>query len=117
MLETNLITAIPDLLKEKHLLSASEILKIFLDQGHSYNKTSVYRALDQLVENNTLCRHHFTKDEAKYELREHHHVHLVCTNCGSVSTGECSYVQPDKVGSFTVDHHHTTLFGMCEKCQ
>lgn len=117
MLEINLTSAITKLLDNEHLLSANEVLELFKKQGHSYNKTSIYRALDQLVEENVICRHHFTNDEGKYELREHHHAHLVCTNCGKVSTGECTYSEPQEVGTFKVDHHHTTLFGFCQNCQ
>lgn len=117
MLEVNLTTAIKKILEEKHLLSANEMLHIFQKQGHAYNKTSVYRALDQLSSENAICRHHFDNDEAKYELREQHHTHLVCTNCKKIETAECTYAVPKEVGSFKADHHHTTVFGTCGNCQ
>lgn len=117
MLEGNLTTAIKKVLEEEHLLSAKEMLHIFEKQGRVYNKTSVYRALDQLISENAICRHHFYDDEAKYELREHHHTHLVCTNCKKIETTECTYAEPKEIGTFKADHHHTTIFGVCGKCR
>jgi Fur family ferric uptake transcriptional regulator len=105
------------MLEEKHLLSVSEFLDLLKKKGKTYNKTSVYRALEQLLEKEVVCMHYFTTAEASYELRDHHHDHLVCTNCGTVSAGECSFEEPKNVGSFKVNHHHTTLFGVCGDCQ
>lgn len=117
MSERNLKEVIIALLQETHLLSAGAILKILSTQGKNYNKTSVYRALEQLETENAICRHHFTENESKYELREHHHAHLVCTSCGKVDTTECTYAEPKELGSFKADHHHTTVFGVCGNCQ
>jgi Fur family transcriptional regulator, ferric uptake regulator len=116
MSERNLKQTLVSLLQVNHLLSAGAMLEKLASQGKNYNKTSVYRALDQLELENMVCRHHFNEAEADYELREHHHAHLVCTHCGQVESGECTYVEPTSIGAFKVDHHHTTLFGTCEKC-
>ncbi|MFZ1721478.1 MAG: transcriptional repressor [Microgenomates group bacterium] len=105
------------MLKEHHLLSASEFLTVLERAGKPYNKTSVYRALDQLLADEIICRHHFSQSEASYELREHHHAHMICTKCSCVQTSECTYNQPEKIGGFLVNHHHTTLFGVCENCR
>lgn len=108
---------IRQLLEKEHLLSAPNLLNLLEKDGNIYNKTSVYRALEQLLDEEVICRHHFSNSEASYELRDHHHAHLVCTKCGEIQTGECEYNEPDTVGSFIVNHHHTTLFGLCQKCQ
>lgn len=116
-MKLNLQQRIIQMLEEKHLLTVSDFLTILEKSGTSYNKTSVYRALEQLINKDVVCRHHFSQAEASYELREHHHAHLVCTSCGSVQAGECEYDEPQKVGSFLVQHHHNTLFGVCGACQ
>jgi len=108
---------IRQLLEKEHLLSAPDLLHLLEENGNTYNKTSVYRALEQLLDEEVLCRHHFSNSEASYELRDHHHVHLVCTKCGKVQIGDCEYSEPETVGSFTVNHHHITLFGLCQGCQ
>jgi Fur family ferric uptake transcriptional regulator len=117
MLEINLTTAIEQLLEEKHLLSANEILAVFNSHGHTYNKTSVYRALEQLQKEEKICEHVFSRKEAVYELRDHHHDHLVCQDCGKVEAVECSFNHPKNIKGFKVDHHHTSLFGVCGNCQ
>lgn len=117
MAEMSLKNTIIQLLEKQHLLSVSEVLQALKKEGKTYNKTSVYRALDQLLAEEVVCRHHFSESEASYELREHHHAHLVCESCGSVEAGPCQYTQPKRLKNFSVSHHHLTLFGTCMKCQ
>lgn len=105
-----------ELLHAHHLLSAQEMLRRLRDGHQTYNKTSVYRALDQLTESQAVCRHFFQDGEAYYELREHHHAHLVCTRCKQVSSADCAYQEPRIVGRFQPDHHHVTIYGLCERC-
>jgi Fe2+ or Zn2+ uptake regulation protein len=115
--QRNLKATLIELLQNKHLLNVAQILEELETQGRSYNKTSVYRALDQLLEENLICKHFFTEAQAAYELREHHHAHLICEKCGKIITAECLYHQPEKVGNFKVNHHHLTLIGICDDCQ
>lgn len=117
MSERNLKPTLVKLLKQHHLLSVSEILDKLGAQGKTYNKTSVYRALEGLLEQGILCRQYFDQAEAKFELREDHHIHLVCEDCGRVESAECDYRQPTNLKGFTIDHHHLTLMGHCPKCQ
>jgi Fur family transcriptional regulator, ferric uptake regulator len=116
MSERNLKEIILTLLQEHHLLSAGDMLQKLVASGKTYNKTSVYRSLDQLVEEGAICRHYLAGDQAQYELKEDHHIHLVCNSCGKVDEAACDYKQPNKVGSFNVDHHHLTLVGLCTNC-
>ena len=117
MSERNLKERILKLLQKHHLLSAAEIVQLLEKNGSSFNKTSVYRALDQLLEIELICRHHLQKDQAMYELRESHHSHLVCQTCGKIAMTECTVDQPSKVAGFTINHHHTTFFGQCDSCR
>jgi len=117
MAEKALKLIIVEILKQNHLLSVAEFLDVLKKDGKSYNKTSVYRALEQLISEDAVCQHHFSSSEASYELREHHHTHLVCKKCGKIQTAECHYHETPKVGNFLVEHHHVTLFGLCENCQ
>lgn len=116
MAERNLKSSIISLLQEHHLLSTREILTTLEEKGKTYNKTSVYRSLEQLFSEGVVCRHYFTEAEALYELKEHHHAHVVCQKCGRVAVAECEYKQPQAVSGFTIDHHHLTLVGVCDIC-
>ncbi len=105
------------LLSKEHLLSAPEMLKILESKGDEYNKTSVYRALDQLMANDVLCKQYLGKSEALYELRDHHHTHLICKECGKIDTTECAYAKPKSMKGFVAEHHHVTVLGVCGDCR
>lgn len=107
---------ITELLAEHHLLSATQILEKLSDTGPAVNKTTVYRSLDKLLAEGTVCKQLFAQDVVLYELRSTHHDHLVCESCGSVEAVPCaSSPQVSKPG-FTITHHHLTVFGSCENC-
>ncbi len=113
----SLSETIQELLKREHLLSAKQIVEFFAHQGHSYNKTSVYRALDQLATENLICRYDFNDKEAQYELRSEHHDHLICESCGKIVVADCQFTEPKIVQGFHLSHHHLTMFGQCEICE
>ncbi len=117
MKTVSLSDSIQDLLKKKHLLSANEIQIYFEKKGRSYNKTSVYRALDQLSAEDVVCRYDFNDKEAQYELRENHHDHVICEHCGKIEPADCQFTQPSLVNGIKISHHHLTLFGVCENCR
>lgn len=85
--------------------------------GKTYNKTSIYRALEKLEEQGLICQHTFTTGETKFELRQSHHDHLVCTECGLIQASESAIEVPTAVGDFQVDHYHLSIFGLCSDCQ
>ncbi len=116
MAERNLKSTLTDLFSARHLLSAPQILDILQALGRKYNKTSVYRALDQLEAEGIICKQFFTQNEAMYELKEHHHAHLVCKKCGKIEQTECDYHEPKELHGFSVDHHRVTLIGFCGNC-
>ncbi len=113
----NLKIKLLSLLQQEHFLSASNMLKILKERGVIFNKTSVYRALEQLLADDKVCRQYFHEDEAVYELRDHHHAHVVCEKCGRVTQTECTYSHPDSVEGYSISHHHVTLVGLCAECQ
>ena len=106
-----------ELLREKHLMTAPQIVESFADQGTHYNKTSVYRALEKLLAQNEICKLNLGKNDIQFELRSHHHDHLVCTSCGNITSVERNSDTDKQIGNFKVDHHHATYFGECEHCQ
>lgn len=117
MTEKSLKEIILNFLQNKHLLSANQILILLEKNGTAYNKTSVYRSLDQLEEQDLVCKHYFGEAEAYYELRDHHHTHLFCKNCGLIQIADCSFQQQTDLKDFKADHHHVTIIGLCKACQ
>lgn len=108
--------AIISLLEKQHVLSASQIAAHLEKSGQDVNKTTIYRALEKLLESGTVCKQVFGDDLLMYELRHDHHDHLVCETCGTVETTDCITTTPKKIGGFQVNHHHTTIFGQCSEC-
>ncbi len=105
------------ILAQKHLLSATGIVQELSEQFKQYNKTSVYRALESLLADGIVCRQLLAGSEVLYELREHHHDHTVCTSCQTVNAIECQSHPAPVVQGFAVDHHHTTMYGVCDACR
>jgi Fur family ferric uptake transcriptional regulator len=115
----NLKTLLVELLQQYHLLTVEQMLAKLEQTNRIFNKTSLYRALDQLVGQNTICKHYFDNDQAVYELSNHHHAHLLCQDCGLVTETDCQLPQSsmNTIEGFKVDHHHLTFVGLCAACQ
>lgn len=113
----NLEDKIMALLKLEHLLSAKEILEKLQELDQNYNKTSVYRALDRLLERGILCQHHLGEAGLAYELRSDNHEHLLCEVCGRVKTLPPTISQPASIEGFKISHYHLTFLGTCPDCQ
>ena len=111
-------TILIDIFKHHHLLSVGQILELLPEEfGKKYNKTSVYRALEKLEAQEIICEHTFTSGETKYELRQEHHDHLVCSRCGAIQSTNCGFALPELIDGFKTDHFHLTVFGLCADCQ
>lgn len=105
------------LLAQDHLLTAPQLLEKIHAQGQRANKTTVYRALDKLLEKGELCKHNLLDNDIAYELRVHHHDHLVCEKCGKIRTVNCQLNAPTMIEGHMISHHHVTFFGICAECQ
>lgn len=104
------------LLAKHHFLTVPDMVERLHAQGTSVNKTSVYRALEKLLIQGTVCKQNIRANDLVYELRSHHHDHVVCSNCGKIETVECQ-ITPPIVPGFSIHHHHLTFFGLCQACQ
>src|SRR5689334_10772720 len=113
---TQLKKVILELLKEHHLLSATQLIEKLHQKDMNVNKTSVYRNLESFLEDNLICRQTF-QDEFLYELQDQHHDHLYCNSCKKVSEIPCQIEVPTKIAGYSVEHHHLTLYGICPVCQ
>lgn len=105
------------------------ILRILeLDTGLA--QSSVYRNLAILEEVGAVVRIVTHDDHARYELAEaltdHHHHHLICTDCGSVSdfqlapdtesTLDKAFARVGRTAGFQIDGHRLDLLGTCATC-
>lgn len=101
-------------------LSAEELLKQIPDT----HKTTVYRELAFLEEQNIVKKIEFGDGIRRYELTElEHHHHLVCVSCKKVTDihleGDLD-VEEKKISrktGFKILNHSLEFFGMCPKCK
>lgn len=82
---------------------------------------TIYRILGWLRELHVVSQTEMAPSGTVYELVNHPHHHLICTNCGAVQELEDSDVQPlrarilEKYG-FRARVDHLALYGLCRNC-
>ena len=114
------ITLLERLTNASRPLSVEELSKKM--QQHM-NMTTVYRALDQLVEAGLVRRLDLRDNHARYEVAGKHHHHVVCTSCGDVAdVSVClprsffTRVRTSQKQFATIEDHALEFFGTCVQC-
>ena len=101
-----------------------------LELDGSLAQSSVYRNLAILEEVGAVSRIVTHDDHARYELAEtltdHHHHHLICSECGLVTDFElapnleesldAALRRTGRSNGFRVDGHRLDLLGACAEC-
>ena len=86
------------------------------------NISTVYRTLELLEELGLVSHTHLGHGAPAYHLADlHHHMHLVCRDCGSVTESDTSLAAPlvDRLRTefdFETDVKHFAIFGRCGAC-
>ena len=108
----------------KHF-SAEEVYFALISDGNNIGRTTVYRQLDKLCDEqkarkffsgeNNACCYQFESEHC------HNHYHLKCSSCGTLIHTECDFL--DKLAShvfndhqFRIDGSRTVLYGICQDC-
>lgn len=102
--------------------SAQEVYKLMQREGQSIGLTTVYRALQSLVNEKIVDILRREDGEAIYRLcgGAHHH-HIVCKSCGDTVEIEGGAVEK-WAKSLAAEHgyrdvgHSAEIFGLCPKC-
>ena len=102
-------------------MDVGEIFSGLKSRGVRVDRVTVYRVLERLVEKGVIGQVDFREGKLRYELKNEHHHHLVCKDCGSVEA-----VYGDKLGEvekqiqrqyqFVVKEHALEFFGRCKNC-
>ncbi len=86
------------------------------------NISTVYRTLELLEELGLVSHAHLGHGAPTYHLADrHHHMHLVCRDCGSVAEVDVSVAAPltdalRRSHGFDTDMKHFAIFGRCAQC-
>lgn len=105
-------------------LSVPQLKILLQDQGLSPDKTTLYREIAFLQQQQLVIEIELGEGKKRYEsaLQNHHH-HLVCMKCDSIEDIE---VDADlekeeqrilKLKDFKVKQHALEFFGICGKCR
>ena len=109
--------------------TAGEVCAYFTSQGASISQATVYRRLEELVDDGIVSK--YTVDghtSACFEYTgEDAHVHPdVCYHCKCVKCGKLIHLHCDEVESlqahlleehrFKMDPQRTVFYGLCENC-
>lgn len=86
------------------------------------NISTVYRTLELLEELELVSHAHLGHGAPMYHLAErHHHIHLVCRDCGNVIEADITVAAEFRVKlqesfDFDTDMKHFAIFGRCANC-
>ena len=102
-------------------LSAADLSERVQAANPDVHQSTVYRTLDRLVEMHLVEHIHVAHGPAVYHLADDHHVHAVCSACGTVIDAPVSVLraaaeQLRKQHGFTLAAGHVALTGRCRDC-
>lgn len=102
--------------------SAQEVYQLLQRNSQSIGLTTVYRALQSLLDDKVVDTLRRDDGEAIYRLcGENHHHHLVCKGCGDTVEIEGGAIEKwaktmaEEFGYRDVGHT-AEIFGLCKKC-
>ena len=109
--------------KDKMPVSVTELRIALLEAGIKVHKTSVYRELVVLKEQEIIREIQLGENKKRYELEslDHHH-HIICIDCDKV---EDIVLEKDldiheqkimRQKKFKIISHSLEFFGLCAKC-
>jgi Fur family ferric uptake transcriptional regulator len=102
--------------------SPDEILTEVRKTASGVNISTVYRTLELLEELGLVSHAHLGHGAPTYHLADrHHHMHLVCRDCGTVIEADVSVASAltDRLKvayGFETDMKHFAIFGRCADC-
>lgn len=120
MRKTEVREAVIDLLQSSNRpISAQEIIDEIARQRPAINKSTIYRFINALIENELLVTIALPGRAMLYELRDpdaHHH--FTCEECHEVTCLKASKMRLHRLvpEGFSVSPQHLVLSGRCPKC-
>lgn len=108
-------------------ITAEDIINYSTEIGEKIGKATVYRYLNNLVENNIIKK--FILEDNKCSCYQYidgkkceDHYHLKCKNCNKIIHLDCDEFKNiqnhiSKEHDFEIDSMKTVLYGLCKKCK
>lgn len=108
-----------DIIDANPHLDATEIFRRARDVSPRIGLATVYRTLRLLETMDVIDSTGLGEDHSHYEMRQEHHVHLVCSDCGAVLDVAVPF-DPLAFGrrrGYEIRQTRLELVGLCEKCR
>jgi Fe2+ or Zn2+ uptake regulation protein len=108
--------------RERHDWSIEELQAGLARDGRRVDFSTVFRAVDGLVEDGRLRRVELGTSEARFEAAGAHHEHVRCADCGRVAAVESCAVegaiaQVERATGFRLTGHDQVFHGLCPSCR
>ena len=127
MRNTPLSSAVLELLaSHAKPLSVPTLLDLLADKDLTPNKTTLYRMLEKLVQENQVESVLLSEKATYYELKtDHHHHHFVCNSCDKIECVEDPALEQQinraeaalEAQGLKIEKHQFSLSGTCPTCQ
>lgn len=112
-----------NIIEKRGHISVEDIYDEVIKIHPSISLATIYKNIILMMEKGVLVEVPIAGSKAKYELAKTDHIHLVCTECGSVEDQECMEAT-DKVlheltnkEHFILNKRQINLYGVCSSCQ
>lgn len=97
-----------------------ELYHILEAKGYHVSKATIYSTLELLCASGMVRKLLFDTHQAKYELAERMHSHLICTQCGKIKEINIeeidSLISRLKFNNFQPAYVSTCIYGVCDDC-
>ena len=106
---------------EEHL-TCEELHQHVAARHPNIGLATVYRTLKVFVEAGIASERTFRDGVSRYEVRQPHHDHLICTSCDTIVEFENDEIErlqeqvAERLG-FALTAHKLELYGLCPKCR
>lgn len=119
-------TLIVDAFSQKHSpLNANDLIDILKKEINTINKSTIYRELEFLIEQNIIKEIEIDPNKSVYEMnfKEDHHHHIQCTNCKRIDHIELNQVEKalekesKMLDGYKITDHSVKLYGLCSDCR
>ena len=104
-------------------VTADELYKVAQKKYPQIGYATVYRTLKLLANCGIATAARFGHKSARFEMSrsDHHHDHLVCTECGGIIEFKSDQIENmqetvARKKGFTITHHKLVLYGICKSC-
>ena len=95
-----------------------DIIEFLDEENIKLSIGTLYRNLDNLVNDNYLRRVSIDFKENYYEIASmEQHDHFVCRNCGKIIDVNHNNINLKEIDGNKIDFETTTYYGMCKDCQ